>query len=488
MAGFIHTPFNFMPSQLGGKGAQRPPNFSDPGWGFVITRAVTKRHKGVKLWALHVRKNRRTYLAAFHEGRGELWVFEGSRQKVPSWVPAEKTLNGWFSGGRKNPKTKWNSDLIDSQVMMLAQGGDIESMFEVQRRVNTKVPGSRLYQGKKNPKTDWVEQRYNGTWFIQRWYGGEFGKFSSEAKAKAHLREEQRAQRKGKKNPSPPRQYGVESVIGEDGADWAKWAQDRQGIPRRNPRVFDFVASGRGGKVSDLVGTGSLGSGPRGGYTKRERTHLSVYAPQMFLASEKSPPKWPVADRAHVNIALTYMTAGRGADTYDYAMLIHRLAKLWPVSEDNQGIWDRYKKLRGQIQDKCGCRMPTVQQLSTVRANPVLATAAVMAVAPMVINLLSKQLQAHWGRLLQMPVMERAQALEGIVSTAMLTTPPFRIIWRRLMPAKMKKGLLISLARGMETSTAQDLAAQVGQAALDAAQSKVAKKAANNRGRGRRRR
>lgn len=103
---------------------------------------------------------------------------------------------------------------------------------------------------------------------------------------------------------------------------------------------------------------GQHGSGPRGGYTKSERASLPS---SVFLKPETRT--WPVSDRRHAEIALQYMTAGRGRPQ-EYPTLIKRLARHWPVIPANRDIWQTYSRYRSDIAAKAGKRMPTLKQLA----------------------------------------------------------------------------------------------------------------------------
>ena len=413
---------------------------------------------------------------------------------------------------RRNPETKWNTDLLDSQLMMLAQGGDVPSMFELQRRMNTEVPGSHLYR--KNPRAVEVwyhegeglrrhKKAFETPEAARRWWseaawqdvrvletkingqralfshllsvqpvqhnprgqrdmtmligedGAEWAQYDQERRGIYH----RNADRRGRMNPRPSRQYSVEAVMGEDGAEWAQWAQDREGIMRRNPR--------HQGKLH------SYGSGPRGGYLPQERAALPS---QAFLKPMQR--SWPVADQAHARIALQYMVAGRGRPS-EYPTLIKRLASLWPVVPQNEAIWRFYSQNRKGIAAKSGKEVPTLAQLKRVRSNPAAATTALVVsqLLPVVLPIIKKAVAGQWDRLLALPRKKRAQSLEKIVKTALWTQPPLRFAWKRLLPSGVKAQILMRAAVAMETGTVQDVAAQIGNATAAAVEAKVAEKA-----------
>jgi hypothetical protein len=122
---------------------------------------------------------------------------------------------------------------------------------------------------------------------------------------------------------------------------------------RENPRLADFINDGRGIRAKDLT---IQGSGPRGGYTQRERALVPT---SMFL--KPSTRSWPAGDKAHAFIALQYMTRGFGSHA-EYPALIQRLAELWPVDE-NVDVWADYSTKKKKIDKMCGCVMPSVDQL-----------------------------------------------------------------------------------------------------------------------------
>jgi hypothetical protein len=298
---------------------------------------------------------------------------------------------------------------------MLACGGDTESMAELRRRSAGDVPGSYYY---------------------------------------------------AKRNDNPYFQYDLTAVIGEDGAEWAKWAQDRTRIQRRNPRLAALVGPMPTLRVRDIVHLESLGSGPRGGYTRRERSALPA---AMFL--KPSTRSWPVADSAHAVIALQYMTRGLGR-RWEYPYLVRRLAKLWPVTNENRDIWAFYAENMHKIQEKAGTIMPSVDDLAGVRRNPV--GVVLTAIGTAVIPILAKMLEAKWEKLLSLSIEGRVGALDKIAGNAILiVSPGLGLAWKTVMPKKMKGRILLQIARSMDDSNAQELAKQLGQAAVEAAQQKV---------------
>ena len=84
--------------------------------------------------------------------------------------------------------------LIDPQLWRLADGGDEWAMYELQRR-----GPAHWRPARPNPRTDYVTQRLNGKWVIERWYGGTYGNFSTAEAAEAHLRKEERAKERARK-------------------------------------------------------------------------------------------------------------------------------------------------------------------------------------------------------------------------------------------------------------------------------------------------
>jgi hypothetical protein len=84
--------------------------------------------------------------------------------------------------------------------------------------------------------------------------------------------------------------------------------------------------------------SGRRGTGPAGGYTKREREDLP--------ASDFLKPKtrsWPVGDKRHAEIALNYMAWGRG-NRSEYPQLLRRLFELYPPHK-HPDLVDRAKKM-----------------------------------------------------------------------------------------------------------------------------------------------
>ena len=55
------------------------------------------------------------------------------------------------------------------------------------------------------------------------------------------------------------------------------------------------------------------------------------------------------------------MTRGFGSHG-EYPALVRRLAQLWPVSE-NREIWTDYSAKKRSIENKCGCGMPSLDDL-----------------------------------------------------------------------------------------------------------------------------
>jgi hypothetical protein len=155
--------------------------------------------------------------------------------------------------------------------------------------------------------------------------------------------------KRSRKNPRGRRDMTM--LIGEDGAEWAKWSQNREGIIHRNPQVLYFPGKGMGG------------SGPRGGYSPAERAALPRGA---FLKPGKR--SWPVSDKEHAKIALQYMTRGYGNKS-EYPLLLQRLAGFWPVDQ-NPDIWAKYRDYKRGIEEKCGCHLPTVEELRDVGPSP----------------------------------------------------------------------------------------------------------------------
>lgn len=245
-------------------------------------------------------------------------------------------------------------------------------------------------------------------------------KREQEARAAAALREATRltpdqldravsqSLRKTRRNPTPSRQYSFTQSFNEGGDEWAEWALGREGIPHRNPKVGALTRQGRGMTAAQSIraremtvkalmkarglsrkqaeafyarifelepakaasnprgwrqpsgytkaSLPSLGSGRKGGYTQAERDALPS---SWFLKPRERA--WPVADPAHVKIALQYMTAGRGRPS-EYPALIKRLATLWPVAK-HPALWAIYSKNKRKIEAKYGKKLPTLAQL-----------------------------------------------------------------------------------------------------------------------------
>jgi hypothetical protein len=197
-----------------------------------------------------------------------------------------------------HPATAWNEDLIDPQLWMLARGGDVPSMYELQRRMVGDVPGSYYYTGKKNPKRGQVDvhgrikakdihgviipwllsdpylvgmteeralrlfrsmKRYPmepGAEHSCRWWKPSPGQREDICQMALKAWRDGQA----RKNPSPSHQYNVEAVMGEDGAEWAQWDQSRAGVMHRNPREQRYIVSGtnrEGTKLGVIVDASS---------------------------------------------------------------------------------------------------------------------------------------------------------------------------------------------------------------------------------------
>ena len=132
---------------------------------------------------------------------------------------------------------------------------------------------------------------------------------------------------------------------------------------KKNPNLAALVGGGRGLRLRDLTEDKQLfsyGSGPRGGYSLAERKAL----PACWFLKPRTRG-WPVADERHVEIALQYMTAGRGRPV-EYPKLVKRMAKLWPVAEYPH-LWKIYTRNRAKIQRKHNGPMPTLAQLRKVQ-------------------------------------------------------------------------------------------------------------------------
>ena len=86
-----------------------------------------------------------------------------------------------------------------------------------------------------------------------------------------------------------------------------------------------------------------------------------------------STRSWPVGDLQHAEIALQYMTAGRG-NRSEYPKYIRQMAKIWPVDEQPH-LWYMYDRNRKNIAQMAGKAVPTLKQLggSNSRQNPKLA-------------------------------------------------------------------------------------------------------------------
>lgn len=120
---------------------------------------------------------------------------------------------------------------------------------------------------------------------------------------------------------------------------------------RQNPR--------KSGKTRE--GYIKYGSGPLGGLTPSERKSIPSH---MFLEPRKR--SFPVPDRNHAWIAVQYMTRFHIPNA---PTLIRRLAKFYPPADRKNGrIWERYHRLREDIEKMSGKKMPTLAQLARSRA------------------------------------------------------------------------------------------------------------------------
>ena len=274
------------------------------------------------------------------QGRLSAWEKQRPVKQNPVWVSPEGTA-GYLSGEshtrykKKHPQRGLVPKFMERQVRLETPLQDPPSgyrilEFEVTER-GRPVTHFRIYEGTRDTG------KYARDWNKAVQIAHKLAKRGREAlKAAAN-------------NPRGRRDMTM--LIGEDGAEWAKWSQNREGIIHRNPQVLYFP------------GKGTRGSGPRGGYSPAERAELPRGA---FL--KPGSRSWPVSDKEHAKIALQYMTRGFG-NRSEYPLLLQRLAGFWPVDQ-NPDIWAKYRQYQPDIEEKCRCRLPTVEELRDVGPSP----------------------------------------------------------------------------------------------------------------------
>ena len=349
------------------------------------------------------------------QGRLSAWKKQRPAKQNPVWVSPEGTA-GYLSGEsharykKKHPQRGLVPKFMERQVRLETPLQDPPSgyrilEFEVTER-GRPVTHFRIYEGMRDTG------KYARDWNKAVQIAHKLAKRGREAlKAAAN-------------NPRGRRDMTM--LIGEDGAEWAKWSQNREGIIHRNPSLeakrrkiqdqidlidhmidgatrygpgAEFGGGGHGPAAAqirawveeraDLVealrklgpsgettipplrnpqvlyfpGKGTRGSGPRGGYSPAERAELPRGA---FL--KPGSRSWPVSDKEHAKIAWQYRTRGFG-NRSEYPLLLQRLAGFWPVDQ-NPDIWAKYRQYQPDIEEKCRCRLPTVEELRDVGPSP----------------------------------------------------------------------------------------------------------------------
>ena len=206
------------------------------------------------------------------------------------------------------------------------------------------------WKARKNPRKGMRTAHYRG---MKGAWGPEMELFREEDDEEVEEAPPPRRRSRGKRRGGPAR------------PKWSKRQIRETKALLKNPKLSAFVAGGRGLKLGDLTQDRWQGSGSRGGYTDEERDALPS---KYFLKPEMR--SWPVADRMHAKEALKSMVRGLG-NVDEYPMLVMRLAQVWPVTKANKSVWGFYTKNRAEIGRKCGCEMPTAEELKDmVRLNP----------------------------------------------------------------------------------------------------------------------
>jgi hypothetical protein len=203
-------------------------------------------------------------------------------------------------------------------------------------------------QAKKNPRG------LQDVEFVEADQGREWAQYDLEKRGQWYRREHRTLRNiptvgGAHNNPTPTRQHGFTAIIGEDGgpaAEWARWAQDREFIPRRF--------------YEGIPGMGPSRQNPR---RARRNRALPTGAYDHFLSGSS----WPIwrADTGfeHAKVAIQWMTMGRGRPG-DYPKMVRKMARIISPKDPRWAdIWEMYERNRAKIARKADKAMPTLASL-----------------------------------------------------------------------------------------------------------------------------
>ena len=299
-------------------------------------------------------------------------------QSPDTWTPEYRTdIYTKFIGSTTSSPTseaKLMRQLIDPQLWRLADGGSVEAMYELQRRGPSHYrPAFPNPRSRRNPLAQQIGEKNAGIVNnIAKSILDGVGSVDADhipEEMKPFLRAEiKRLKAEARRNPRGQRD--IEMLIGEDGAEWAQYDQERRGIyhrnaprrvrnvpRRRNPRMASFVGGGRGLRMKDLTRGRQLPPAPP---VSRKRPGYGAFL-------KPGTTSWPAWEKSkgwdHAEVAIQWMTRGMGSPS-DYPALIVNLARYLPPSLPGaKTIWSMYSRNRKKIEAKAGRKMPTLAQL-----------------------------------------------------------------------------------------------------------------------------